>query len=125
MRDLAAKTKRGLRGRGEAGRSAGGRCYGYRVSRSIGPKAEQARGGREIDVAEAAVACRIFEEFIIGKSPRAIARQLNGEGVAAPMAGPGSAPRSRPCRARHGHRAQHALCRAPGAERPHAPLDAR
>jgi site-specific DNA recombinase len=29
LKDLALKTYRGLHGRIEAGRSAGGRCYGY------------------------------------------------------------------------------------------------
>jgi site-specific DNA recombinase len=84
LRDLAAKTRRGLRGRVEAGRSAGGRCYGYRVSRPIAPNGEQARGEREIDAPEAAVVRRIFEEFVVGKSPRAIARQLNAECIAGP-----------------------------------------
>jgi site-specific DNA recombinase len=32
LKDLAAKTHRGLRGRIEDGKSAGGLCYGYRVS---------------------------------------------------------------------------------------------
>src|SRR5207253_6339919 len=32
--DLAEKTHRGLRGRVEAGKSGGGRCFGYRVVRS-------------------------------------------------------------------------------------------
>jgi site-specific DNA recombinase len=33
LKDLAAKTRRGLRGRVEAGKSAGGNSYGYRVVR--------------------------------------------------------------------------------------------
>lgn len=33
LKDLADKTRRGLRGRVEAGRSGGGLCYGYDVVR--------------------------------------------------------------------------------------------
>src|SRR5206468_522069 len=35
LKDLADKTRRGLRGRVEAGKSGGGLCYGYRVIRSL------------------------------------------------------------------------------------------
>ena len=35
LKDLADKTRRGLRGRVEAGKSGGGLCYGYRVVRSL------------------------------------------------------------------------------------------
>ena len=31
LKDLAEKTRRGLRGRVEAGKAGGGLCYGYRV----------------------------------------------------------------------------------------------
>jgi site-specific DNA recombinase len=37
LRDLAAKTHRGLRGRAEAGKLAGGNAFGYQVVRAIGP----------------------------------------------------------------------------------------
>ncbi|GBR01742.1 hypothetical protein AOE01nite_28840 [Acetobacter oeni] len=36
LKDLAAKTHRGLRGRVEDGKSGGGLCYGYRVVRQSG-----------------------------------------------------------------------------------------
>ena len=35
LKDLAAKTHRGLRGRVEQGRSGGGLCYGYDVVKSF------------------------------------------------------------------------------------------
>jgi hypothetical protein len=35
LKDLADKTHRGLRGRVEGGKSAGGLCYGYRVLKSL------------------------------------------------------------------------------------------
>uniref|UniRef100_A0A9E8CK88 Recombinase family protein n=1 Tax=Bosea sp. NBC_00436 TaxID=2969620 RepID=A0A9E8CK88_9HYPH len=48
LRDLAAKTHRGMRGRVAAGRSAGGICYGYRVRRKSDAHGEPVRGGRDI-----------------------------------------------------------------------------
>ena len=77
LKDLADKTRRGLRGRVEQGRSGGGLCYGYRITRST----DGERGGREIDEAEAAVVRRIFADFAAGKSPRRIAAELNREGI--------------------------------------------
>ena len=84
LKDLAAKTHRGLRGRVENGKSGGGLCYGYRVVKKIDERGELVRGDREIDEAQAVVVCRIFREFASGISPRAIARKLNTEGVAGP-----------------------------------------
>ena len=52
LQDLAEKTRRGLRGRVEAGRSGGGICYGYRVVRVL---EGQPRGEREIHPEEAAI----------------------------------------------------------------------
>ena len=45
LKDLAEKTRRGLRGRVEAGKSGGGLCYGYRVvRRSPAQPSRQASG---------------------------------------------------------------------------------
>ena len=52
LQNLAEKTHRGLRGRVEAGRSGGGRCYGYRVVPALDG---HERGGLEINLSEAAV----------------------------------------------------------------------
>lgn len=84
IRDLAAKTHRGLRGRVVAGRSAGGNCYGYRVRRETDLNGEAVRGGRDIDPGEAEVVRRIFSAFAAGASPNAIAKMLNREGIAGP-----------------------------------------
>src|ERR1700720_4117189 len=78
LKDLAQKTRRGLRGRVEQGRSGGGLCYGYAIVEN------GERGGREIDQAEAAVVDRIFADFVAGKSPRRIAAELNREGTPGP-----------------------------------------
>ena len=82
LKELAEKTRRGLRGRVEVGRSGGGLCYGYRVVRV--PEG-QPRGEREIDLAQAAIVRRIFQTFVAGTSPKAIAKMLNSEGVSGPQ----------------------------------------
>jgi site-specific DNA recombinase len=87
LKDLADKTRRGLRGRVEAGKSGGGNSYGYRVVR---PLTDQglATGEREIDAAQAAIVIRIFREYASGDSPKAIAKRLNAERVEGPSGGP-------------------------------------
>ena len=81
LKDLAAKTHRGLRGRVEAGKSGGGICYGYDVVKVHDDAGEPIRGEREINEAEAGIVRRVFREFAAGTSPRAIARRLNEEGI--------------------------------------------
>jgi len=80
LKDLADKTRRGLRGRVEAGRSGGGNSYGYDVVAGT----EEDRGKRSINRAEARIVIRIFEEYRAGKSPRRIAFGLNADGVPGP-----------------------------------------
>jgi site-specific DNA recombinase len=87
LKDLADKTRRGLRGRVEAGKSGGGNAYGYRVVRTIRADGTVSAGEREIDVAEAAVVTRIFRAYAAGESPKKIALQLNAEGIAGPRGG--------------------------------------
>jgi site-specific DNA recombinase len=83
LKDLADKTRRGLRGRIESGKSGGGLCYGYRVVKSLnGPNGE-----REILPAEAAIVQRIFREFAASSSPKQIAKRLNAEGILGPCNG--------------------------------------
>ena len=84
LKDLADKTRRGLRGRVEDGKSGGGNSYGYKVVRKSGADGEPERGEREIDPAEAAIVRRIFADYAAGKSPRQIAHELNAEGVPGP-----------------------------------------
>ena len=78
LSDLREKVRRGQLGRALAGRSPGGKAFGYRVL------AGNEAGLREIDRAEAEVVRRIFKAFAGGESPRAIAKQLNSEGVPGP-----------------------------------------
>lgn len=87
VRDLAAKVRRGQRGRVEQGRIPGGLTYGYARVRELDAKGEIEGGRRAIDAAQAAVVRRIFADFVAGVSPRAIAAALNREGVPAPRGG--------------------------------------
>lgn len=82
--DLAAKVRRGLRGRVESGKSGGGNCYGYKVVRQFSNSGNVICGEREIIPEEADIIRRIFREFAAGISPRAIAARLNQEGIPGP-----------------------------------------
>jgi site-specific DNA recombinase len=84
LKDLADKTRRGLRGRVEAGRSGGGNSYGYDVRLSVSETGEVDRGARIINESEAQIVRGIFENYAAGISPRAIAHTLNKKGIAGP-----------------------------------------
>ncbi len=66
LKDLAAKTHRGLRGRVEKGKSGGGLCYGYDVVKHFNAGGEPIRGDRTINPAEAEIIRRVFHEFGTG-----------------------------------------------------------
>ena len=85
LKDLADKTRRGLRGRVEKGKSGGGLAYGYKVARKFNAQGEAVRGEREIDEIQAKIVRRIFREYAYqNKSPKAIAASLNKEGIPCP-----------------------------------------
>jgi site-specific DNA recombinase len=84
LKDLAAKTHRGIRGRVEDGKSGGGLCYGYNVVKQLDARGDPIRGDREINEAEAIIVRRVFRDFAAGIAPRTIARTLNEEGVPGP-----------------------------------------
>ena len=84
LKDLADKTRRGLRGRVEAGKSGGGLTYGYDVVSKLDDSGEPIRGERTINPDHARIVERIFREYVAGKSPKKIALDLNTEGVPGP-----------------------------------------
>ena len=53
------------------------------IVRELDASGEPIRGGRKLNDAAAAIVRRIFTEFAHGKSPIAIARQLNAESIPA------------------------------------------
>jgi site-specific DNA recombinase len=87
LRDLSAKTHRGLRGRAEAGLSPGGNSFGYRVVHRIGDDGHPITGERAIDTAQAEVVRQIFRAYAAGESPKQIALRLNRSGVLGPRGG--------------------------------------
>jgi site-specific DNA recombinase len=79
--ELGKKTKRGQRGRVEAGRIPGGLSYGYNMI------AGEERGKRKINAEQATIVRRIFVQYAQGHSPRVIAGQLNADGIPSPRGG--------------------------------------
>ncbi len=75
--DNAHKIRRGMAGRIGQGLNAGGLAYGY--APTPGDK-----GKRRIVEGEAAIVRRIFGEYVAGRTPRDISRDLNREGVRPP-----------------------------------------
>jgi site-specific DNA recombinase len=73
LKDLAHKTRRGLRGRIEIGRSGGGLCFGYDVVLDNAADGKPIAGARRINERQAEVVRQIFRWFASGRSPRRIA----------------------------------------------------
>ena len=91
LKDMAHKVRRGQKAKVTKGLSAGGVSYGYDVVKEQGDDGEIMRGRRRVNPEKAAIVRRIFALFVAGDSPRAIAHQLNREGVPAPRGGTWSA----------------------------------
>ena len=72
LKDLADKTRRGLRGRVEAGKSGGGISFGYDMYRKFDANGEAVAGDRKINEEEAAIVRRVFADYLAGKSPKAL-----------------------------------------------------
>ncbi|WP_216333496.1 recombinase family protein [Rhizobium sp. X9] len=87
LKDLADKTRRGQRGRVEAGKSGGGNAYGYDVVKKFDSNGEPVRGDRTINEAQAEVVRRIFRDYAAGKSAKMIAVSLNRDSIPAPTGG--------------------------------------
>lgn len=90
LKNLAQKTHRGIEGRVEAGKSGGGRSFGYDLDRQPLPDGTLTTGDLSINTDEAHVVNRIFRDYDIGLSARAIAVALNAEGIPSPRSGKGT-----------------------------------
>ena len=75
-REISYRTKRGLEGLALAGKSTGGRCYGFQ--------------GAQIDPQEASVVRQVFARRVAGLSLAAIADELTAQGVVPARGGPWS-----------------------------------
>ena len=117
LQDLAQKTHRGQRGRIEAGKSAGGLCYGYDVVRRLDERGEPIRGDRAINPAEAATrkphlqhVCRWHEPYRHREGSQCRAHPRSPRRCLAGYDNP------RPCGARHRHSPERTLHRTPRME---------
>jgi site-specific DNA recombinase len=88
LKDLATKTRRGLKGRALQGKSAGGLTYGYDPVIQFDAQGERIRGDRTINRAEAEIVRRIFRDYARGISPGKIAEALNLARIPGPQGGP-------------------------------------
>ncbi len=88
LKSLAEKTRRGVEGRVIAGKSGGGRAYGYDNLSGFDATGEPITGERSINEAQASVVREIFRRFAAGEGPRALARSLNERGVPGPNGRP-------------------------------------
>ncbi len=87
LKHLAEKTRRGLRGRVEAGRSGGGNSYGYDLVVKPDADGNTERGLRKKNEPQALIVLRILTDYAAGKSPRSIAKDLNTLGIPGPSGG--------------------------------------
>ncbi|MBT6350284.1 MAG: recombinase family protein, partial [Proteobacteria bacterium] len=87
LKDLAVKTRRGQRGRVEAGKIPGGNSYGYTIVRRLLADGSVTTGERELEPEQAAAVRRIFQMYADGMAPRKIAATLNTEGIPSPRGG--------------------------------------
>jgi site-specific DNA recombinase len=83
LKELADKTRRGLRGRVERGKAGGGVSFGYRIVRTF-KDGVVSTGEREIVPEEAEIIRRIFKHYLSGAPPRQIAKDLNRDGLRGP-----------------------------------------
>ena len=87
IKNLGDKVRRGQIGNARAGRIPGGRSYGYRPVYKLDGRGRPEGGWSEIDEDQAAIVRRIFAEYLSGRSPLAIARDLNRDDIASPRGG--------------------------------------
>jgi hypothetical protein len=83
---IRSRTKEALRSRVREGRIAGGRCFGYDLVRKKDASG-RAYTLAKVNKKQAKVIRRIFARYLAGSGLKAIAKQLNREGVPSPTAG--------------------------------------
>jgi DNA invertase Pin-like site-specific DNA recombinase len=117
LKDLADKTRRGLRGRVEAGKSGGGNSYGYDVVKRFAADGTPLRGDRSINEAQATRRPPHFHRLRrrqINESDRKAAQP--GRRSRPDREGMGAVHHPRQPRTRDRDSQQRTLCRAAGLE---------
>lgn len=84
IQDIRVKTREGMKKTIAQGKAAGGLAYGYRVKLEYDVKGERIPGLREIESKEAEIVRWIFQEYANGKSPTALAVELNKKNIPGP-----------------------------------------
>ena len=84
IQDIRVKTREGMKKTISQGKAAGGLAYGYRIKLEYDVKGERIPGLREIESKEAEIVRWIFQEYANGKSPTALAVQLNAKNIPGP-----------------------------------------
>ena len=80
LADLAQKTRRGLQAVVNDGRHAGGKAFGYDT-------VKDQKGVLVINAEQALVVQRIFDQYLLGLTPRQIAADLNADNILSPRGG--------------------------------------
>lgn len=84
LKQTAHKVRRAQRGLVANGKNPGGNAFGYDIVRQFDARGEPIRGDRVINDRQAKIINRIMEDYAAGQSPKAIAKQLNKEGIESP-----------------------------------------
>ncbi|WP_431021554.1 recombinase family protein [Devosia alba] len=82
--DVRIKTWQGQRGHMLRGKAVAGLAYGYKIVIQHDSRGDRIPGLRAIDPEQAEVVRRIFRDYSLDVSPRAIAKALNDEGIRGP-----------------------------------------
>jgi len=72
------RTREGMKTSVTKGRAAGGIAYGYRAKLIYDAKGNRIPGEREIDEEQAEIIRWIFEQYVLGRSAKELAVELNG-----------------------------------------------
>jgi site-specific DNA recombinase len=88
LKSISEKTRRGLEGRVIAGKSGGGRAFGYDMVTGTNAAGMPITGERKVNEAEAEIVREICRRFAAGEGPRSIAHALNERGVPGPHGRP-------------------------------------
>ena len=71
------RTREGMKTTVRKGKAAGGLAYGYRIKFEYDAKGDRVPGLREINEEEAEIVRWIYQQYVLGRSPKELAVDLN------------------------------------------------